>query len=329
MYEVPTVLSAQGLIDKAFRRAGKATTSKGRTRVERTRNLAVAKVQAAADVLTTTLESYIRGFPPLDRLPPFYRELIDATIGMQSLHTNLAAVDWARGKIRDLAKGVPRRIQGAAGPTRVTAIRREAFGRFSSVVHQISTNLEALGAARRPLKGLPDIDPEAPTIVVAGYPNVGKSLFVRAVSSAKPRVAPYPFTTQGVAVGHFDVGYIRFQIIDTPGLLDRPMEKRNPMERQAVTALTHVADVILFLLDPSETCGYELAAQQRLLDTVRDLFPDVPILVVENKADLRTTGLGRPAMSAISGAGVKDVLDAAVRLATSPAPAAVPPQGSG
>ena len=329
MYEVSTVLSAQGLIDKAFRRAGKATASKGRTRVERTRNLAVAKVQAAADVLTSTLESYIRGFPSLDRLPPFYRELIDATIGLQSLHTNLAAVDWARGKVRDLAKGVPRRIQAAAGATQVTTIRKAAFGRFASVVHQISKNLDALGAARGPLKDLPDIDPEVPTIVVAGYPNVGKSLFVRTVSTAKPRVAPYPFTTQGVAVGHFDVGYTRFQIIDTPGLLDRPMEKRNPMERQAVTALTHVADVIVFLLDPSETCGYELAAQQRLLDTVRDLFPDVPILVVENKADLRTTGLGRPAMSSLAGQGVKEVLDAAVRLATSRAPAAAPPLGSG
>lgn len=329
MIEPPTVLGAQALLDKAFRKAAKATTSRGRTRLERTRNLAVAKVQAAADVLVSTLESYIRKFPSLDRLPPFYRELIDATIGLQTLHTNLAAVDWARGKIRELAKGFPRRIQAAAGVKEIGVVRKEAFGRFSSVVKQISGNLDDLARVRGPLKDLPDIDPEAPTIVVAGYPNVGKSLFVRAVSSAKPRIAPYPFTTQGVGVGHFDVRYLRFQVIDTPGLLDRPMEKRNPMERQAVTALTHVADVIVFLLDPSETCGYELSAQLRLLDTIRELFPDVPILVVENKSDLRTTGLGRPAMSALTGAGVKDVLDEAIRVATSPAPGAAPPRGSG
>jgi nucleolar GTP-binding protein len=329
VFEPPSVLGAQGLLDKAFRRASKATTGKGRTREERTKNLAIAKVQTAGDVLASTLETYVKGFPSLDRIPPFYRELIDATVGVAVLRKHLAASDWARKQVQILARQFARRIQAARGATEIGSIRREAFGRFSSVITQISENLEGLVAARRPLKAFPDIDPEAPTIVVAGYPNVGKSQFVGRVSSAKPRVAPYPFTTHGVFVGHFDVGYLRFQILDTPGLLDRPMERRNPMERQAISALAHVADAVVFLLDPSETCGYELSAQMRLLDTVRELFPDVPILIVENKADLGTTGLGRPAMSALTGAGVKDVLGEAVRLATSRAPAAAPPRGSG
>ena len=160
---------------------------------------------------------------------------------------------------------------------------------------------------------------------MAGYPNVGKSAFVGRVSTAKPRVAPYPFTTQGVFVGHFDVGYTRFQILDTPGLLDRPMDKRNPMERMAITALAHVADAVVFLLDPSETCGYDLSSQMRLLDTVRELFPDTSILIVENKADLATRGLGLPSMSSLTGAGVPKVLEEAVRLATSSVPASVRP----
>ena len=324
MFEPPRVLNAQGLLDKAFRRASKATTTKGRTREERTKNLAIAKVQAAGDVLATTMETYIKGFPSLDRIPPFYRELIDATVGVLALRKNLAAVDWARKKSLELARGFAKRIQAARGATEVGAIRREAFGRLSSVVHQIAPNLEGLAASRRPLKGFPDIDPEAPTIVVAGYPNVGKSAFVGRVSTAKPRIAPYPFTTQGVFVGHFDVGYTRFQILDTPGLLDRPMDKRNLMERQAITALSHVADAVVFLVDPSETCGYDLSSQMRLLDTVRELFPETPILVVENKADLGTRGLGRPAMSSLTGSGVDRVLAEAVRLATSSAPASVP-----
>ena len=323
MFEPPRVLDAQGLLDKAFLRASKATTAKGRTREERVKNLAIAKVQAAGDVLATTMQTYIKGFPSLDVIPLFYRELIDATIGLQTLRKNLAAVDWGRKKSLELARGFAKRIQGARGTTAVGAIRREAFGRLSSVIKQIGPNLEALAASRRPLKEFPDIDPEAPTIVVAGYPNVGKSAFVGRVSTAKPRVAPYPFTTQGVFVGHFDVGYTRFQILDTPGLLDRPMDARNPMERQAITALAHVADAVVFLVDPSETCGYDLSSQMRLLDTVRELFPDTPILVVENKADLGTRGLGRPAMSSLTGSGVDRVLAEAVRLATSSAPASV------
>jgi len=329
VFEPPRVLEAQALLDKAFRRATKATTGKGRTREERTKNLAIAKVQAAGDVLATTLQTFIKGFPSLDQIPPFYRELIDATVGVASLRKNLAAVDWARKKSLELARGFARRIQAARGTTEIAAIRREAFGRFSSVINQIAENLVGLDAARRPLKDFPDIDPQAPTIVVAGYPNVGKSAFVARVSSAKPRVAPYPFTTKGVLVGHFDVGYTRCQILDTPGLLDRPMDKRNPMERQAIAALAHVAGAVVFLLDPSETCGYELAVQQNLLDTVRELFPAAQILVVENKADLRSSGLGRPSMSALTGVGVPEVLAEAVRSATSRAPAVVPPGRAG
>src|SRR2546428_4840238 len=259
VFEPPRVLNAQGLLDKAFRRASKATTPKGRTREERTKNLAIAKIRSAGDVLASTLETYIKGFPSLDRIPPFYRELIDATVGVATLRKHLAAMDWARKKTLELEREFARRAQAARGATELGAIRREAFGRFSSVVKQIGPNLEALAAARRPLREFPDLSPEAPTIVVAGFPNVGKSSFVARVSSAKPRVAPYPFTTQGVFVGHFDVGYTRFQILDTPGLLDRPMDRRNPMERQAITALAHVANAVVFILDPSETCGYELS----------------------------------------------------------------------
>ena len=329
MFEPPTVLDAQSLLDKAFRKASKTSTTKGRNRIERQKNLAIAKVQAAGDVLVSTLESYEKGFPSLDRIPPFYRELIDVTVGVQILHTHLAAADWARGKVRELTRQFARRIQATGGVGEVGEIRREAFGRLSSIIKQIAANLDGLASARAPLKKLPDIDPETPTIVVAGYPNVGKSLFVAAVSTAKPRIAAYPFTTQGVLVGHFDVGYRRFQILDTPGLLDRPMERRNRMERQAISALAHVADAVLFLLDPSESCGYELSSQMRLLDTVRETFPDVPILVVENKADIVSTGLGRPAMSALTGKGVREVLDQMVRLATSPAPGAAPPGTAG
>ena len=329
MFEPPRVLNAQALLDKAFRKSTKATTGKGRTREERTKNLAIAKVQAAGDALASTLESYTKGFPSLDRIPPFYRELIEATVGVLLLRKHLAAADWARKKVLELERQFARRIQAARGATAVGAIRREAFGRYSSVVKQIAPNLEGLETSRRPLKNFPDIDPEAPTIVVAGYPNVGKSAFVGRVSTAKPRVAPYPFTTQGVFVGHFDVGYARFQILDTPGLLDRPMDQRNPMEKMAITALSHVADAVVFLLDPSETCGYDLSSQMRLLDTVRELFPETPTLIVENKSDLGTRGLGRPAMSTLTGSGVDKVLAEAVRLATSRVPAAAPPARAG
>ena len=45
-------------------------------------------------------------------------------------------------------------------------------------------------------------------------------------------VQPYAFTTKSLFVGHTDYKYLRWQVIDTPGILDRPLEERNTIEMQ-------------------------------------------------------------------------------------------------
>lgn len=78
------------------------------------------------------------------------------------------------------------------------------------------------------------------------------------MTKANVDVQPYPFTTQSLFVGHTDYKYSKWQIIDTPGILDHPLDQRNTIEMQAITALAHLNACILFLLDISETCGYTI-----------------------------------------------------------------------
>ena len=73
---------------------------------------------------------------------------------------------------------------------------------------------------------LPSIDPAGRTLLVCGYPNVGKSSFVNRVTRADVDVQPYAFTTKSLLVGHADHRYLRWQVLDTPGILDRPLEER-------------------------------------------------------------------------------------------------------
>jgi nucleolar GTP-binding protein len=40
--------------------------------------------------------------------------------------------------------------------------------------------------------------------------------------------------------GHTDYKYLRWQVIDTPGILDHSLEERNTIEMQSVTALVHL-----------------------------------------------------------------------------------------
>jgi nucleolar GTP-binding protein len=314
VFELPSILRAPELLDKALGRAAKVT-AKGRNREERARNLAIARVQTAGQTIQSTLHGYVRAFPTLERLPPFYRELVDILVDRDLLRKHLGAVDWAAAKAAELTREYARRLGGSPAK-HVPALRKEAVGRLSSVVRQVAVDLDAIVDARIALRRVPSLDPGLPTIVVAGYPNVGKSALVRAVSTGKPQVAPYPFTTQGVTVGHFERDYQRYQILDTPGLLDRPMEKRNRIERQAIAALHHLANTVLFLLDPTETCGFTLEDQLRLLRSIEDAFPDVPIVVVENKADLGGATTGHLRGSALTGQGLSDAMDAVLAKVT-------------
>ncbi len=310
--KLPTVPTSDELLDKSFSRAARA--KHGKRILDRASKLKAEEsmLLTAANILSDNLINTVKKFPSFDSISPFYLELADILVGVEELKMNLASVQWAGNKINEMARkyvGVMRDSEDAK------VVRKQAFGRISSIVNSIDGNLRFLNDARNKLRKLPDIN-EEPALVVAGYPNVGKSSFVALVSSAKPEIASYPFTTKGLAVGHFTRNRTRYQIIDTPGLLDRPLEKRNQIELQAISALKHVGKAMLYIIDPSETCGYTIEEQMHLLDEIKKEF-DIPMLVVANKTDVSAPVEGVDmSMSTLTGEGVDVVLNRLVEMVT-------------
>lgn len=293
-------------MEKAFHRASKIYKN-GTNTLDTRKKTALAKVTASGDIVVTALQGYVEKFPRMDKEEDFLPELIDIIIGIDRYKKALGAVNWCAGKVEKLKNQSLKDIRRHKDPEIIEAIRRGFYGRLNSYVDRISDDLVFLGDAKNKLRKLPAVDPKMPTLVVAGFPNVGKSNLVTVLSSAEPEIAPYPFTTKGVIVGHIEDDWRKYQIIDTPGLLDRTFDERNAIEKQAVLALRYLTDVILFVVDPTETCGFTREVQEKLLANIQEGFGNVEIIVAESKCDIGKSGDGRLFFSAQSGENMDEL----------------------
>lgn len=320
--KMPTVLTADELINKAFHRAEKvaaALTPKGGPKAK-ARQREELRVRTVSNVLRDSLKKLLDRTPGVSELPEFYRELVDTLVDRDQFHRSLGRVNWAIKTIRTLEQRYAEKIRYSRDPVEISKLRRAYYGRIASIIKDIADDLEYLNQARNVLKNLPVVDLELPTVVIAGHPNVGKSTLLRALTNAKPEVATYPFTTKGINVGQFEEHYLRYQVIDTPGLLDRPLSERNEVEKQAVLALKHLGRVIVYIFDPSEYCGYPVDEQTHLFEEIYREFGEFPFIVVLNKVDIaeeekirtieefiRSKGLEPLRVSALNGEGLDEL----------------------
>lgn len=297
--KIPTILTADELLDRAFRKPAVAKHEK-RNKKRGDEEF----IRSASKSLSDKLIFMVKQFPTIENLPVFYQEMTDLLFGIDKMRRSLGALSWAANQVMTLGNEYAWKIRRAEDSLDV---RKQGTARIASVIHQIDDELHFLNEARNTLRKLPDIRDEF-TIVVAGFPNVGKSSFIRHVSSAEPEVAEYAFTTKQIVLGHCQIGRERIQIVDTPGILDRPAHERNYIEHQALSAISNIANVILFIIDASEACGYPIAEQMNLLEELRRILDDVPIEVVVNKSDLKTLD-GYYNMSSTSGEGIEEIVD--------------------
>lgn len=139
------------------------------------------------------------------------------------------------------------------------------------------------GSFRLVLKTIADLG-------LVGFPNAGKSSLTRALTSARPKVAPYPFTTLHANVGviEYPDRHGRVFLADIPGLIEGASENRGLGHR----FLKHIerCTLLVFLLDMAGSEGRRPVDDYRVLERELRLYSKVlaakPRLVVANKMDL-------------------------------------------
>ncbi len=198
----------------------------------------------------------------------------------------LGQLNTAKHLVEQVAKDYVRLIKFGDSLYRCKQLKRAAMGRMATIMRRQKDSLAYLEQVRQHISRLPSIDPNTRTLLICGYPNVGKSSFINKLTRADVDVQPYAFTTKSLFVGHMDYKYLRWQVIDTPGILDHPLEEMNTIEMQSITALAHLRSAVLYFMDLSEQCGYSVEAQVKLFNSIKPLFNNKPTFLVVNKIDV-------------------------------------------
>jgi len=262
-------------------------------KISRIRSFYMRKVKFTQTNFSEKLSMILSEFPKLEDIHPFYADLMNVLYDKDHYKLALGQINTARHLIDSVSKDYVRLLKFGDSLYRCKQLKRAALGRMATIMRRQNQSLQYLEQVRQHLSRLPTIDPNTRTLLITGFPNVGKSSFINKITRADVEVQPYAFTTKSLYVGHTDYKYLRWQVVDTPGILDHPLEDRNTIEMQAITALAHLRSAVLYFLDPSEQCGHTLEQQKSLFDSIRPLFNNKPLIVVANKTDvLRRAELG-------------------------------------
>mmetsp|Transcript_53215 Transcript_53215/g.64151 ORF Transcript_53215/g.64151 Transcript_53215/m.64151 type:complete len:698 (+) Transcript_53215:257-2350(+) len=254
-------------------------------KISRIRAFYMRKIKFTQQTITERLSAILNDFPRLNDIHPFYSDLCNILYDRDHYKLALGQLNTARSLVEAIGRDMIRMLKYADSLYRAKSLKRAALGRMCTVLKRQKASLAYLEEVRKHLSRLPALDPNERTILMCGLPNVGKSSFMNKITRAEVDVQPYAFTTKSLFVGHTDHRYLRWQVIDTPGILDHPLEERNTIEMQAITALAHLTCTVLYFLDASEQCGFPIEQQCSLFRSIKPLFANKQLVLVVNKID--------------------------------------------
>jgi GTP-binding protein len=162
---------------------------------------------------------------------------------------------------------------------------------------------------------------------IIGYPNVGKSTLLAAVSRARPKIADYPFTTREPALGVVEVGMKTFVLAEIPGLVDgahlgKGLGHEFLRHAERTKVLLHVLDGgSPSIIDDMNNLNRELAlyksemAQKPQVVVVNKIdLPEVKARLTEIRQVFSSLGVKAFFVSAIAGQGVPELVSETAKI---------------
>lgn len=146
-------------------------------------------------------------FPKLDDIHPFYSDLMNVLYDKDHFKLALGHINKAKSIVDNIANDYVKMLKYGDSLYRCKMLKRAALGRMATMLKKLKPSLGYLEEVRKHMSRLPMIKPTERTLILTGFPNVGKSSFLNNISKANVDVQSYPFTTQSLLVGHTTYKY--------------------------------------------------------------------------------------------------------------------------
>ena len=118
------------------------------------------------------------------------------------------------------------------------------------------------------------------TVALVGFPSVGKSTLINALTNADSEVGAYDFTTLDVNPGMLDYRGANIQLLDVPGLVEGAAGGRG--DGREVLSVIRTADLVVFMLSAFEIDQYDRLAEELYRNDIR-LDTEPPSITVRKK----------------------------------------------
>ncbi|XP_009770734.1 nucleolar GTP-binding protein 1-like [Nicotiana tabacum] len=285
--KLPMVMPSVDILQSALKKAKRVSATKGIVNLaKRERNRGAKQLDALMKEIAVPLRTYKENFPNKRYLHPYEQSLIELTLGDGNYEEVLGKLEALRKRVVSVGKEHASLCAKSLSKREAEERLNEGMKRIEEIFGRDGKAVDELLNIAKTLRAMPVVNLETPTLCLVGAPNVGKSSLVRVLSTGKPEICNYPFTTRGILMGHITLSYQNFQVTDTPGILRRCDEDRNNLEKLTLAVLTHLPTAVLYVHDLSGECGMSPSDQFVIYKEMRERFSSHIWLDIVSKCDL-------------------------------------------